>query len=201
MKKPLIAIDVDDVLAVEREGIRAFINNTYGLDLTIDDYSVPGPYWGYWEHVWRVDEATGKEWYAAYLDSEAQAYHAVSEGAIDTLTALSDRYRFAVVTSRKDQTLDVTHRWLEQHFPNVFEQVEFVTLWDKDRKVTKAQICEHLGADFLIDDNIEHCTIAAEAGLRPLLFGEYGWNGATDLHSGIQRVFNWQQVLEYFNAK
>lgn len=73
-------------------------------------------------------------------------------------------------------------------------------VWSRDQKATKAAICTSIGASYLIDDNLEHCALAAESGLDCLLFGEYGWNKAEILPKGVTRVKDWHAVLEYFNA-
>lgn len=153
MTRELIAVDVDDVLCCEREGIMRYINQKYGQSHTLDDYNIKGDYWGYWESVWKQDDETAE-------------------------------------------------RWLNEHFPETFKQIEFVKLWSKDKKVTKAEICDHLGATFLVDDSVEHCNVAAEAGLQAILFGDYGWNRSPDrLNERIVRANGWSDVLRYFDAR
>ncbi len=200
-KRALIAIDVDDVLAAERDAIRTYINEAHGLQLTPQDYAVEGQYWGYWEQVWGVDGETGRQWYKGYLDAGVKRQLQAVDGAIDAIMHLKEHYNLAVITSREDSTFDVTHEWLNMHFPEAFKHVEFVTLWDKDRKVSKAAICDHLGASYLIDDNVEHCNLAAEAGVQALLFGEYGWSNSSEHHPGVRRVKDWVAVKDYFDGK
>jgi hypothetical protein len=72
-QKPLIAVDLDDVLANEREGIRVFANRVYGYRHTSEDYNVEGDYSRYWERVWGVSHEEGDRRYAAYCESGAQA--------------------------------------------------------------------------------------------------------------------------------
>lgn len=198
VSRKTIAIDVDDVTAAESESIRQFINMTYGLNLTPADYDVEGPYWGYWEHVWGVDKDTGKRWYEAYLESGAKATAQVVEGAIEAINALKENYELVIITSRHDTLIDITHEWLEKHFPKTFKGVHFTEVWESDEKVTKALICRKVGADYLVDDSADHCNLAAEEGIKALLFGDYGWNRKLPVVEGVKRVKNWQEVLEYF---
>lgn len=201
MSKETIAVDIDDVLSAENEAMRQFINERYGLNLTAKDYLVEAPYWGYWERVWGVDEEEALRRYQAYLEAEVKARHLPVEGAVEGVSTLKDEYNLVVVTSRYDSFVDLTKRWLEEHFPEAFSGVEFVEVWSKIRKVSKAIICKEIEASYLIDDNLEHCTLAAEEGVTGLLFGEYGWNKADSLPSGVIRVKDWSAVLEYFSEK
>lgn len=200
-KKPIIAVDVDDVLADEKEDVRKFINKRYNLRHTPEDYMIEAPYGKYFERVWGVKVEKGLEMYEAYFSAGIKAKHKPVKGAVETIGKLEKSYNFAVVTSRGDRSFVFTHAWLEGHFPKVFKQVAFVPIWSKDKEVTKAAICKEIGAVYLIDDNAEHCNLAQEAGVQALLFGEYGWNRNVELGKDVIRVRNWQEVLEYFDGR
>lgn len=199
--KKIIAVDVDEVLAAEKEAVRLFINEKFGTNHTPEDYSIEAHYWGYWESVWRVSDEEAHQRFTAYLNSGSHGSHQIVEGAVEAILTLQKEYDLTVITSRNDQLFDITHQWLETNFPKVFKRVEFVTLWSKDKKVSKAVICNNIGASYLIDDNLEHCALVAEVGVKGLLFGEYGWNKGKVLPTGVVRVKDWQAVLEYFDGQ
>lgn len=201
MAKKIIAIDIDDVLAAENEGMRLFINEKFGQKHTPEDYQREGEFWSYWEGVWQVGKEKGKEWNEAYHNSGAKLTLQVLDGAIPAVTKLSKEYKLIIVTSRDDRSIEITHQWLDRHFPGVFDGVEFVHVWSGNHKATKAIVCKAIRASYLIDDNLEHCTLSAEAGLKSLLFGNYGWNQAVVLPEGVTRVADWKAVLEYFHAE
>lgn len=203
MSKPIIAVDLDDVLGDENMAIMRFINQRYKLMLTAEDYDIPADYWGYWEKVWDVDEEEGKRRYSAFLEAKT-AKEVILEplpGAIDAIRYLEKLYELTVVSSRHAALLPLTKEWLEEHFPNTFKEVHFVELWGGRDKITKAKICRDIGASYLVDDNIEHCILAQEAGVQGLLFGDYGWNRHQSVPKGIVRVADWRAVKEYFDAK
>jgi 5'(3')-deoxyribonucleotidase len=50
-------------------------------------------------------------------------------GAREALTALSERFRFVVVTSRQHVIRDATLAWLDRHFPGLFHDVLFGNHW------------------------------------------------------------------------
>lgn len=198
MSRETIAVDADDVLGAENEAMRLFINETYGQNHSPEDYEIKGEYWGYWEQVWGVDQEEAQRRYEAFIDSGVHAHLTVIEGAIDGIAELEKDYDLVVVTSRKDRFVDITHTWLSQHFPQLFKGVEFVHAWSGDKEANKAIICEGIGASYLIDDNLGHCTDVAEVGVIGILFGNYGWNKGKELPSGVIHIPTWQLVTDYF---
>jgi 5'(3')-deoxyribonucleotidase len=201
MTKPIIAIDIDDVLGSQVQVIIAFSNEKYGMDLTPEDFKKEGPYWGYWEQVWGVDDTEGKKRIEEFIRAGHILNQPIMTGALDVIHRLKENYELVVVTARSDMYIEDTHKWLARHFPNVFTDVRFVPVWDKSKQVTKAMICKEIGADYLIDDNLEHCNLAAEEGITAVLFGEYGWNVNKDISPSIVRVKDWAAVGEYFREK
>jgi uncharacterized HAD superfamily protein len=199
--KPVIAVDIDDVLADEMETVRTFINEKFGVSLSKDDYLVEAPYSNYWEHVWGVGPVEGTERYQAYLDSFEDLEHKTVDDAIEAIDKLKGSNTLVVVTARPGSLVNATHMWLDEHFPETFSSVEFVAVWSRVKKVSKAIICKEIQANYLIDDSPDHCNLAQEVGVQSLLFGERGWNRNAKLTEGIIRVKSWQEVLEYFDAK
>jgi uncharacterized HAD superfamily protein len=199
--RPIIAIDVDDVLAGENETMREFINQTYGLNLTPEDYLIEAPYHGYWAKVWGVTEQEGRKRYEAYLDSGAKENHLPIKGSVEAIAKLEKDHDLVIVTSRYDFLIDMTRKWLEENFPKTFKQIEFVPLWSRNERVSKAVVCKKIGATYLVDDSIEHCNMAAEVGIKTLLFGDYGWNREVKLHPAAVRAKDWDAVLEYFDEQ
>lgn len=169
--KQTIAIDCDDVIANINDAVRLFVNETYGLAHTPEEYRVTGEYKRYWERIWGVADHEHSDRFDHFVASGRMAHLEPIEGA------------------------------LEANAPRLFDDVTFMHLWDEgDTKATKAQICKELKATHLIDDNYDHCKLAAEAGVRALVFGDYGWNRDRPLMAGMQRVNSWHEVLDYFNG-
>lgn len=54
MKRQIIAIDVDDVIADSTEVTRLVVNKNLGIDLQVEHYRVPGDFNNYYEDVWRA---------------------------------------------------------------------------------------------------------------------------------------------------
>lgn len=201
MKKPIIAVDIDDVLAVENEAVRQFANQRYGHQHAKEDYLVPGDYWGYWESVQGVDKAEGARRYHEYVASGVKAELQVMEGAIAALDELKRRYDLIIVTARHAHLKDITEKWLNRHFPATFSHVAFVELWTGSIKGSKAEVCAHLKADYLIDDNPAHLELAVSAGIKGVLFGSYGWSVDWQPMEMIPHCQDWREVREYFDGR
>jgi 5'(3')-deoxyribonucleotidase len=60
-------------------------------------------------------------------------------------------------------------------------------------------VCVEIGADWLIDDNPEHCLSAIEHGLNTILFGDYGWQYKAPEH--LYRCKNWEEVERLLDEK
>lgn len=197
--RKIIAVDVDDVLADENNAVIEFMNQHYGLGLSAKDYDVVNPYWGFWERVWGVTDEDGAVMHKKFVESGVKRHLKVIPGAIDAINRLRQDYDLVIITSRMDAVIELTHDWLERHFPKTFKSIEFVVVWSGgDHKASKADIARSLKAEYLIDDNADHCRAADEAGIQALLFGDYGWNREEVLPDSATRVKNWEEVLEFF---
>ncbi len=199
MKKQIIAVDLDDVLAAQNEAMREFANKHYGLTHTPQDYKIEAPYWGFWDAVWGVDSQEARQRINEFHNSGALSLQRLIPDSIESIERLKKKYELVIITSRHNKHTAETRYWLDKHFPKVFSNIHFVNVWSDDIKETKAMICKRIGANYLIDDNLEHCSLAAEEGITSLLFGEYGWNKSKKLPKGVVRAKNWAEVGSYFD--
>lgn len=194
--RPIIAIDIDDVLSNSMEAVRVTANEYLGVNLQPEHYTVPGPYWSYYETVWKgqgmalsfddLSEELIKSRYLPHLD----AAHALKQ--------LAKKYKLVVISSRREQWWESTREWLERHFGGLISEIVFAGNKEHAVQQSKGEVCARLGAQWLIDDNVDHCADAQDHGVMPLLFGTYGWQ--KKVPPGITRCKDWQAVLEYFDG-
>ena len=197
-----IAIDIDDVVSSQTDMIFQFSKEKLGLDLTWDDMMTPGEYWGYYESVWKRKGQSGAELFSQFLEEKYPLRQVIDPQTVAALRYLKHNYQLEIITSRGVDYQEGTIKWLEEHVPGLFDQVHFVDMWHQaDERATKAKICQEIGAGYLIDDSPEHCNLAAESGVQALLFGRFGWNIGAKLHPGVDRVTNWQEVVDYFDGQ
>jgi 5'(3')-deoxyribonucleotidase len=195
MKKQTIAIDIDDVLANHVEAFNAFSNKTYGTDLTIEDYS------DRWADFWDLSDDEIEKRALEFQTQEEIAGFKVKDESKEALEQLKENYDLVIVTARRKHIVDTTIKWLDKYFPEVFKGIHFVPIWVPSNKITKGDICKQVGADYLIDDVPKHCNLAAEVGIKAILFGDYSWNRNTEIAKDVVRCKDWQSVLNYFNYK
>lgn len=199
-KGKTIAIDIDDVVADGTGSLIARVNERYGVSLTKQDYyDVGGEYWGYYERVWSQHDLHDTVDFDGLGIEMAidQSHVPLLAGAEFAIKQLAESYKVVFITSRNIEWEHATHRWFKQHFEYDEPKVYFSTAHRDDKGKTKGQLCVELGAHVLIDDNVDHCQSAIDAGLSAVLFGDYGWQA--NIPETMTRCKDWQSVLEYFN--
>ncbi|MES2631156.1 MAG: hypothetical protein V4611_04315 [Patescibacteria group bacterium] len=202
MKRPIISIDIDDVLSESASSFVAFSNKHWGTNLTAEDYNDD------WAKMWNMEpgEATNAE-----LKTRGDEYHKTvlnhsSLNAHQALEKLKKDFDLILVTSRRTSMKGDTLTWIQREFPGIFleDKIFFAGMWDviseHSAKVTKGELLKELGSSYHIDDQPKHCFAALENGITPLLFGEYGWNREVEVPKGMVRVKDWFEVVEYFDA-
>lgn len=196
MSRPLIAVDIDDTLADSTELIRLNVNKKYDVDISKEAYRSKGQYWGYYERVWAehglslvlddLDDMIGELAKAPLLPSAALA-----------IKQLYEQFDIVLITTRRKEKAKVTKQWVENTFAGMDIEVHFSEAHKDESKMTKGQICKHIGARYLIDDSVDHCKSAQHEGVTPILFGQYGWHDAAP--NTINRCKDWPSVLDYFS--
>ena len=194
MKQKSIAIDVDDVLANHAEAFIVFSNKNYGTNITLDGYN------DHWSNIWTdVDEDEVYRRAMEFLTIESVYNFEPKEGALEVLKELSKTSELFIVTARPSHLTEVTEKWVEKHFSGIFNGIHMVPIWEPNNTVTKADICNQIGAKYLVDDNVEHCNIANDGGMQSVIFGDYMWNKPLVINSNVAKCKNWSDVAEYFN--
>lgn len=193
-----IAIDIDDVLAANAENFVKFSNKKWDTNLKPDDYSE------HWAEMWKVDIEEVEKRRDIIIAEKVFIKHKAFEEAKAVLKKLAKNYKMVIVSSRGPRVQADTIEWVHKNFQGIFSEVHFAKIWDRpihileQLKMTKAETCQEIGADYLIDDQPKHCLAAAEAGIRTVLFGDYKWNRDVKLGPNMVRARNWNEVLEYF---
>lgn len=199
MSKKVIAVDVDDVLAVGAQGFIDFSNQKWGTKLTIEEYDER------WARMWGVDHAEEiRRANIVYAERVIRSFKALEE-ARDVLMNLKQSYRLVIATSRVRKIQADTEEWITDNFGDIFEEVHFAGFYDDlkpgSHKHTKAELLQSIGADYIVDDHPKHCVAAAKAGVRAILFGEYPWNRDTELLPNMARALDWHEVERYFDGR
>lgn len=197
--KTLIAIDIDDTIADSTESLRLLVNKYAGVSLPQEAYRMNGDYWGYYERVWKANNIADKASYDDFANEmvDDQSRVPLLPGAEFAINELARQYDIVLLTARDKTWEKATKRWLLDNLGNHVIDVHFTSAHKDEREMTKGQLCRHLNAKILIDDNVEHCLSALNEGVQPILFGDYGWHHHAP--GNIKRCKDWQAVLEFFS--
>jgi len=202
MKKPIIAVDVDDVLSKSSQGFIEYSNKTWGHALTQDDYDED------WVKVWGTSVKVARERAdLVHANGMFEEFSSFPE-AFTVLAELKKRYTLVVATSRRSSIEQLSNEWLHRHYAGIFEGVFFAGIYDgkfgkhQDHVArTKNDLLVEIGADYLIDDQLKHCLAAGEHGVESVLFGDYKWNQSDNLPTHVTRCMDWWAVEAYFAAR
>lgn len=200
-KKPVIAVDLDDVLAINVPAFVEFSNKKWGMNLTLEKYEEN------WMKTWGVDWDGLAERTEVIKNEFWQTLQHVDE-ALPVLKNLSETYKLVIATSRRREVSQVTKDWINEHFGGLFKEIHHAGIFDdytghadyhnRAIKATKAELCKQIGADYLIDDHPKHCLGANAVGVKAILFGNYPWNRNIEIPQEIIRLQNWAEIKEYF---
>jgi len=202
MSKPVIAVDIDDVLAANAEGFAEFSNRRWGTNLKPDDYTE------HWAELWAIDISEVQKRKEILFKEKVFTNHRSIEQAKDVLDHLKKKYRLVILSSRQRIIHKDTIDWIEKEFNGVFSEFHFADMWDRtDLDIhtrlnsTKTDIAKQIGANYLIDDQPKHCQAAAKAGIIALLFGNYGWTKGIKPTQNMYKVKSWLEVKRFFDEQ
>ncbi|EMD41551.1 hypothetical protein CERSUDRAFT_110103 [Gelatoporia subvermispora B] len=201
--KPLICVDLDDVLSQTNRVVAEWHNDTYGSDMKLSEfyyyYYWKNPHWGTPEETFRKVE----EFYKTDRLDKAPPIPGAFEGA-QALKKLG--FALVVVTARQRREMERSMKWLEEHYPNTFETMICTgqsqeTLAEEGEvltKLSKAEVCAKLGAKLMIDDSVENALKCAKATppVAVLLLGDYAWNQREAKFSSMKDETSFAEKLE-----
>lgn len=147
------------------------------------------------------------------------------EGAPEGIKKLRELgFRLIVVTARQRREMDRGRKWLEEHFPGMFDGMICTgqsqeTLGESHEALTKLskagvspiltvilfhgliqrmQVCHRLGAKLMIDDSVENALkcVKADPPVPTLLFGDREWNKRESRYDDISTELSFEQKLE-----
>lgn len=205
--KPVIAIDIDDVLSRSSEAFITYSNMRWNTTLVQDQYDED------WSLLWNLDNTREDhrlivtERGSEILTNTIPTMSPV-DGALKVLQSLKRHFDFCVVTSRRSDLKADTLLWLNRQYPGVFHQkkIYFTGFYDTIKegswKLSKGDILRDLGVRYLIDDQVKHCNSAAMHGITSLLFGGYAHQEKSAvIHEAVIQVSNWKAVGDFFDAE
>jgi 5'(3')-deoxyribonucleotidase len=175
--KPVLAVDVDEVLAFFIPTLADFHNEVFAADvphpLTADSFSSYDfcKIWG----------GTMEDSYVK-MDAFFESAHFKEKikpvpFAFEMLQQLREDFELHIVTSRQHKIEESTLHWINTYYPDIFTKVHFGNHYTRDGKSrSKPDMCREIGAVLLIDDSLVYAAQCQKASVPVILFGQYAWN-------------------------
>lgn len=192
-EKPVIAVDVDEVLCIMCSHFCKFLKEQYGQTFREKDFMTYD-----WFKIVGGGERDFSEKMCKYYGEEHYLNAKIMPNCIQVLQELSQFYEFKVVTARLPSLQKNTIRWLKKYFPNIFSEIYFTRSGRKS--VSKAEICRRIDAKYIIDDSLSNAMSCSRV-CKVFLFGKYAWNQSSSVPPKVKRVNSWQQIYKLLMPK
>jgi len=196
-QKPIISVDIDDVLSLSTKDILDYANKRWGHANTIEEFSED------LATMWQIDADEAERRWIEYINSGVMEKYDVLPEALGVLHHLKRRYSLIAVTSRRTVMLDLTHEWINANYPDVFETIHAARIYGEGKEnaleLTKGDVLRELGVSYHIDDQPKHCIGANDVGVTAVLFGDYPWVTRAVVPEEIIRCPDWLAVKEFFD--
>ncbi len=195
--RPLVLIDMDEVLFAFLTAVNAYYNEHFGKGLTLADYTTFSL-----SEVWgcSIDEAN--DIVHSFLLQDLRHLEPMP-GSLEALDRLRQEFRLAVLTARVGLLEQATRLYLLHHFPDHFENIIlaghrfFGSFYQP-----KYQVALELGASAIVDDNLENVLQCAEVDIYGQVFGHLPHNQTDEpLPDNVERVADWPEAVERLLAR
>ncbi len=189
--KPVLGVDLDDVLIRTGDALAAFHNATYGTSYARDevrDFDLSS--------IWNCTPEETRQRIDEFFGTDFHHKTEAVLGAREALEKLGAVYDIVIVTGRTEQSSrDATIDLLSRHFLGLYRELHFTSHQDADPKKRrlKSALAKEFEMKAFIDDALHFAEDVASLGIPVLLF-DTPWNQG-DTSEGITRVRSWEEVL------
>lgn len=184
-----IGVDLDDVLVDYIGGFSDFYNKRYKTNFSTGDFKS--------HNIWET--IGGSKLRAVFLVNlfyYSKLFDEINliDGARKAIKELSENNDLFILTARFRHFKKKTEKFIERNFDAGIEKVFYTGFYNPTGKL---DLCKREGIDLLIEDNEHYASSCAGEGINVFLF-DRPWNQNSGCE-GIQRVYNWNEILEKIN--
>ncbi len=189
MKKPVLGLDLDDVLMDFNRSLADWHNAHHGTSYCREDivsYQL--------SELWGTTRDESVRRICEFYHSPEHAVARCMSGAEFVLPELEEQYEVVVISARPERARGETLAWLEGHFPTLVDKLHLTNRFDMGPELLKSEICKRLGVETFVDDAPMHHEDVSRVVTTSLLF-EAPWNREYAL--GLpqnQRVRSWHDL-------
>jgi uncharacterized HAD superfamily protein len=190
-----IGLDMDEVLAQFLVTFIVYHNEKYNTNYRMEDIDE--------FELWKVWGGTKEE-----IAERIRLF--VDEGMVLKLTPvplaqqiieeLKKDNELYVITARHDSGRETSEKWLEEHFPETFNEIHMSIDSHKENGSgkTKAEICKDLQIDIMVEDSFPFASSIALSG-TPVILLNYSWNIKNGELENIYRAKDWSEIPQLIN--
>ena len=186
-----IAIDIDEVLGQFMKALIEFHNNKYKTSLKLEDFFS----YKFWEVWGGTKEEAIQKVYDFHKTNYFKNIIPVKDSQ-ESVKKLKENNELFVITSRQNDVIEETKKWIEKYFSNTFSNIYFTNHFSQNGdSTTKKEICGSLDIDILIEDSLEYNLECIKQN-RKIFLLDYPWNKIDSLPKEITRVYSWKEIIE-----
>lgn len=191
IKKKVIWIDMDEVIAETIDWLLKFYNNSinwvYLTKDLIDDY--------YIENIPHLNLSRKQSFdlFYNFFEAEIENFHTKPvEWAFDKLSEIKWLwYELNIITARRDKIHEYTISWVNKYYPWIFANIHYTNHFTQ-YEVTKSEILKKIWASYMFEDNIRYAQEISENSWVKTFLISQPWNLKFNLNNeNISRVNSW----------
>lgn len=184
-----IGVDLDDVLSESIPALLKFRNNMWNTDMKSGDFATYDL-----QKILGVPAEETEKVIKKFVTSYYGKGITPMSDAKEVLDKLKKNNEFYVITARSNDIKEETETWINNYFPNIFSKIYFT---NQSLKIgtggTKGEICDIVGIDIFIEDNLDYVSECAGQN-RIVYLMDRPWNQTDKLPDGVKRVFSWAEI-------
>mgnify|MGYP001595625134 CR=1 FL=1 len=192
LKKPIMAIDCDDVVVDFINPFLAFYKSSTGKHINYEEV--------FTYDLWGVFGCTREETVEAargFYRTRKFDELSPNQEAIETIPLIAGLTRPFILTARYAEAKPKTIDFFARFFPELRLEIEFAGEF-QDIPISKAEVCRRREATHIIEDNAHYALQCAQAGITAFLVAR-PWNKNSQPHPNIIPVNSLQEVIPYLS--
>jgi len=194
MKRPLIVLDIDEVLLDTISAINDQYNQQHGTNFSRRDFASYT-----WHHVWGISRDDAIDFNYDFFKDHADKIEPIS-GAEIGVRGLAMGHDLMALTARPEDHREVTQKSLDKHFPDIGKLRMVNSYARSGTPEFKSDYIRGKDAFLVIEDQVHHAIDMAPYVERVFLYNA-PWNKPQNLPADlvlpnkVERVGNWDDIL------
>lgn len=189
----ILWVDLDEVLAETIDEVLKYhnysINNMSITKNDISDYYLSNI------NKYNINRQQAINFFSEILTTSARENILPVQWAKEKLETLHKQWwKINIVTARREEIADYTHKWLDKYYPNLIDNILFANHFS-DKEVPKSNLCLQKGIDYMIEDNLDFALELAQFGIKVYLLDK-PWNRHYNslIHLWVTKVYSRSEI-------